>query len=334
MDRVAHLAADQRRDLFSETAARLGMTPAVVEKDFWVTWVLQRLFADSALTRLLMFKGGTSLSKAYGLIERFSEDIDLILDWRVLGGDDPLAERSHSQQDRLNKAIDRQGVAYIAGPLLERISAATAGVCQCAVGADDAHVIELRYPAAFSDTYLRPELRLEIGPLAAWLPHEDRSITCYAAQAFPQVFGQTEFPVRVIRAERSFWEKAAILHHEAHRPPDSALPARYSRHYYDLARMADSVVKDAALADTALLADVVAFKQRFYPRGWARYDLAVRGSLRLVPGGGALKALEADYRAMADMIFGRIPSFDDIAARLGALEAEINGSSHDEHRPA
>jgi hypothetical protein len=107
----------------------------------------------------------------------------------------------------------------------------------------------------------------------------------------------------VIRAERTFWEKATILHHEAHRPADSALPARYSRHYYDLARMAASPVKDAALADTDLLAAVVAFKQRFYPRSWARYDLAARGTLRLVP------------------------AFADIVARLRALEAEINGSS-------
>lgn len=91
MDKFACLSAVQRRELFSEAAARLGMTPAVVEKDFWVTWALNRLFANPTLARLLMFKGGTSLSKVYGLIERFSEDIDLILDWRVLGGDDPLA---------------------------------------------------------------------------------------------------------------------------------------------------------------------------------------------------------------------------------------------------
>jgi hypothetical protein len=327
MDKVARLPAAQRRELFSEAAARLGMTPAVVEKDFWVTWLLERLFADAGLARLLMFKGGTSLSKAYGLIERFSEDIDLILDWRVLGGDDPLAKRSRSQQNRLNAEIDREALAYIAGPLLARIVAVAGDICQCAIGADDGHVVEVRYPAAFPDTYLRPELRLEIGPLAAWLPHEERPITCYAAQAFPRFFGQTEFPARVIRAERTFWEKATILHHEAYRPLESPLPARYSRHYYDLAQMSAAPVKAAALADMELLAAVVAFKQRFYPRPWARYDLAARGTLRLVPPAGMLKALEADYRAMADMIFGRAPAFADIVARLRALEAEINGSS-------
>lgn len=82
MEQVARFSTMQRRELFSEAAARLGMTPAVVEKDFWVTWVLDRLFATPTLAHLLVFKGGTSLSKVYGLIERFSEDVDLILDWR------------------------------------------------------------------------------------------------------------------------------------------------------------------------------------------------------------------------------------------------------------
>lgn len=334
MDRVARLSAAQRRELFTETAARLGMTPAVVEKDFWVTWVLDRLFAMPALARLLMFKGGTSLSKAYGLIERFSEDIDLILDWRVLGGDDPLAERSATQQNKLNDEINRLAQSYIAGDLMELVKTALGDVCQCGIGEDDPHVIDVRYPAAFSDDYLRPEVRLEVGPLAAWLPHEDRAISCYAAQAFPKLFGQVEFPVRVIRAERTFWEKATILHHEAHRPAGNPQPPRYSRHYYDLARMARSPVKAAALSDLDLLADVVAFKQRFYPRNWARYDLAVPGSLRLVPDGPVLKAVTKDYRAMANMIFGAIPPFEAILAELQNLENEINGSQHAEHRPA
>lgn len=334
MERIARLDARQRAELFREAAARMGATPAVVEKDFWVSWVLSRLFGDPALAQLLMFKGGTSLSKAYRLIERFSEDIDLILDWRAVSIEDPLAERSRSQQDKLNQAIEQQAKAFIAGELLARIDAVLGELCRCEVEADDAHVIDVRYPAAFPDTYLRPEVRLEIGPLAAWLPHEQRPISCYAAQVFPDVFAQRECTVRVIRAERTFWEKATILHHEAHRPEGSPQPARYSRHYYDLARMAASPVRDAALADFALLADVVAFKMRFYPRGWARYDLAVPGSLRLLPGEAVLNAVAADYRAMAGMIFGEVSPFADIVAALRALENDINGSTKGKHRPA
>lgn len=327
MDRVARLPAAERSALFAETAAKMKTTPAVAEKDFWVTWVLDRLFADDELARLLMFKGGTSLSKAYRLIERFSEDIDLVLDWRAVTGEDPLAGRSKTEQEKLNAAINKQAQVFIGGDLLTRIADALGDLCQCAIATDDPHVIEIRYPASFPDRYLRPELRLEIGPLAAWLPHEDRMISSYAAEQFPQVFMRRECTVRVIKAERTFWEKATILHHEANRPEGNPQPLRYSRHYYDLARMAAAPVKDAALANLELLADVVAFKQRFYPRGWARYDLAVPGSLRLVPDGAVLAAVEADYRAMTNMIFGTVPTIDEILDALGALEDEINTQS-------
>lgn len=325
MDKVAQLPATERNALFSETAARIATTPAVVEKDFWVTWVLHRLFGRAELAQLLMFKGGTSLSKAYHLIERFSEDIDLVLDWRILSGEDPLADRSRTQQVRINKAINQQAQAFIAGELLVKLASALEGVCLCEMAGDDPHAINITYPAAFSDRYLRPVVRLEIGPLASWLPYEEREISSYAAEAFPDLFESKKCLVKVIRAERTFWEKATILHHEAHRPKSSPQPPRYSRHYYDMARLAESPIKSAALADKDLLAGVVAFKQRFYPRAWARYDLAKPGTLRLVPGGKLLAAVESDYRAMTNMLFGDVPAFDNIMTTLRRLQDEING---------
>jgi hypothetical protein len=325
MESVARLSSAERRELFAETAARKRMTPAIVEKDFWVCWTLGRLFSHPDLSRLLMFKGGTSLSKVFNLIERFSEDIDLILDWHVVAGeDDPLAARSKNKQEELNKTIDAKAVDYIGGELLAMISRAVDPVCRCEVAADDLHALSVKYPASFSDAYLRPEVRLEIGPLAAWMPYDSYRIQPYAAEVFPQLFKQTDCAVQAIRAERTFWEKATILHHEAYRPEGSPQPLRYSRHYYDLAMMANSPVKDAALADLALLEDVVAFKQRFYPRGWAHYDLAKPGTFRLLPSGYVLAAIEKDYVQMRNMIFGRYPGFDEIMATLRALEAEIN----------
>jgi hypothetical protein len=130
--------------------------------------------------------------------------------------------------------------------------------------------------------------------------------------------------VQAIRAERTFWEKATILHHEANRPVSSPQPLRYSRHYYDLAMMAAAPVKDAALADLALLEDVVEFKQRFYRRPWANYDQAKPGTFRLIPTGHVLAAVEKDYAQMRNMIFGRFPSFAEIMETLHKLEAEIN----------
>lgn len=248
----------------------------------------------------------------------------MVLDWRVLVDEDPMAERSRTQQQSLNEAINRQAQAYIGDILLPRISAVLDGLCECRVAQSDPHVIEVRYPAAFPDQYLRPEVTLEIGPLASLLPFEEHTIRSYAAEMFPQMFDRAECQVRVIGAERTFWEKATILHHEAHRPDGSPQPPRYSRHYYDLAKMANSPVRRSALADPDMLASVAEFKQRFYPRTWARYELARPGSLRLVPEGAVMVATEADYRAMGNMIFGEVPAFDAIIVTLQHLQDEIN----------
>ena len=325
MDRVAGLPAARRSELFSETAARRGMTPAIVEKDFWVTWTLDKLFAHHNLSRILMFKGGTSLSKVFGLIERFSEDIDLILDWNILTGENPQASRSKAKQEKLNKAINEKAQEYIAGEMREQVAECIGAICQCEVDATDPHVLNIRYPGAFADEYLRPELRLEIGPLASWLPFGEFTIRPYAAEAFSAVFSRGECRVKAIKAERTFWEKATILHQEAHRPEDKVQPSRYSRHYYDLAKMAISPIKAAALENHELLANVVDFKKRFYASGWAAYDLAKPGTLRLIPPAHILKSVKADYQKMRTMIYGDYPAFEAIITQLQSLEDEING---------
>lgn len=324
MQAVAGLSVKERAEIFTETAANRNMTPSIVDKDFWVTWVLKCLFEHSYLSTLLTFKGGTSLSKAYQLIERFSEDIDLVLDWNVLHGENPVAHRSNSKQALLNAKINMKTAAYIADELLPIISSAAGNDCVCTVDVDDPFIVNMTYPAAFADRYLRPEVRLEIGPLASWAPSERRPVRSYAAEVFPGLFKSPECVVRVICAERTFWEKVTILHHEAHRPHNSLQPIRYSRHYYDVARMALSDLKQSALAQMSLLEQVVEFKQRFYPRRWARYDLAKPGSLVLMPTGNVLNAVKTDYGAMREMIFGDVPTFESINATLKSLEADIN----------
>jgi hypothetical protein len=138
------------------------------------------------------------------------------------------------------------------------------------------------------------------------------------------MFERPACTVRAIKAERTFWEKITILHHEAHRPENNAQPAGYSRHYYDVCRMAQSPVKQSAFADLELLQAVAAFKDKFYHRGWARYDLAVPGTMKLVPPPHVVASLEEDYHQMRFMIFGERPSLEEIMAALGALESEIN----------
>lgn len=324
MEKVASLSDSERRELFQETAARRGMAPAIAEKDFWVCWVLKRIYEDQSLSRQLMFKGGTSLSKVFRLIERFSEDIDLILDWRAVAGVDLLELRSNTRQQKLNQEINAAAQRYISEELLPRFSELVGPVCSSE--ADDGFVINIRYPASFADGYLRPEVRLEIGPLASWLPWSSYSITPYAAEIFPDVFNQQDCRVKAIKAERTFWEKATILHQEAHRPEEKPQPPRYSRHYYDLYMMAKSSVREIALANLMLLENVVDFKRRFYPRAWAHYERAKPGSFRLIPEDHVLRELRKDYQQMEAMIYGEYPVFEDMMEGIAQLEDDINAS--------
>ena len=336
MNKVAQLPAAERLDLFQETATRRGVSAAVIEKDFWVCWVLKQLFADADLETRLVFKGGTSLSKVYNLIDRFSEDVDLILDWRLLGygpdQEDPYQEfASNTQQDRFNKEVNARAARYIADTLIHDLNRLFAQVAELSttIDRDDPQAVNVAYPAAFSEEYLRPEVRLEIGPLAAWSPSGRHTIQPYAAESFPQVFDDPACPVVASSAERSFWEKATILHQQAHRT--TPMPPRYSRHYYDLHKLAASPVRDDALGDLALLQDVVSFKRRFYHSAWASYETARPGSLKLIPGAEHLATLRRDYSDMTMMIFGEAPEFNRILDSLQQLEDRIN--RHDTSSP-
>lgn len=324
MDKVARLPERERRELFAETAAAMKTVPAIAEKDFWVVWVLHQLFADPGLKQMLQFKGGTSLSKVFNLIGRFSEDIDLILDWRKVVEGDPQAERTKTQQSKFNEAANARAKAYIGETMLPKVSALLAPLCNCSLDQDNAFAISVRYPAAFSETALRPDILLEIGPLAAWSPSDTFAVRPYAAQCFPGIFEQAECLVPTILAKRTFWEKATILHQEAHREEGKPMPPRYSRHYYDMALLARSPVCQEALADMPLLDEVVAFKQRFYPAAWARYELAKPGSMKLVLPPGRMRELEQDFTAMQNMIFDKHLTLDEIMASLGELENTIN----------
>ena len=328
MRKVAQLSEDDRKALFSETASAMNITPAAAEKDFWICWVLLHLFEDEELSRYLRFKGGTSLSKCYNTIERFSEDIDLILDWTSVASEDPTAEGlSKTKQRQLNKNINERAKVYIAETLQPRLGELMGEICNVGIDTEDSHTINITYPKAFNSEYLRPQVRLEIGPLAAMLPMEMCNIKPYAAQYFSDIFEKPTVSVPTIVVVRTFWEKLTILHAEAHRPSGKTLPARYARHYYDVYKMIQSGIDKAALstlADLKLLEDVVLFKQRFYASSWANYATATFAGLRLYPSADHIDALRTDYEKMQEMLFGDKPSFDNILEALLELEGDIH----------
>lgn len=323
------LKDNERKEIFESSASVRGWNPAIIEKDFWVCWTLQKLFSSSLLGNSIVFKGGTSLSKVYHLIERFSEDIDLVLNWELLGYDpeinDPWRDQpSNTQQDRFNREVNQKAQDYLIStfePHLMELMASVPGV-NASVSTEDELVINVKYPAAFDLKALRPEIKLEIGPLASWVPAENHNIQPYSAEDYPGVFENPKCSVKVIKAERTFWEKATILHQQAHRT--DIMPQHFSRHYYDMYCLANSSVKEKALNDLQLLSDVVRFKSKFYYVAWARYEDAKVGTFKLTPTNQSDIELGNDYKKMMPMFFGDSPSWDEIMEEIQCLEEEIN----------
>jgi hypothetical protein len=335
VNKVAQMPARDRADLFTETAERKVLPEAIIEKDFWVCWMLKQLFSIEALTGRLLFKGGTSLSKIFHAISRFSEDIDLAVDYDALGfrGErDPRREDiSKTKRAGILDEMMAECRQYIGGEFLDVLKVR----CREVLGATDAwsldvsgdpNVVRFRYPTAIAKNldYVSPQVVLELGTHAEFVPRDRFTIRSFAAEEFPNVVVDGEVAVVALLAKRTFWEKATILHAEYYRPPDKALPGRYSRHYYDVAMLAQGPIRAEALADKDLLAQVVRHKETFYPSAWARYDLARPGSFHVMAAENRIASLERDYRDMAVMIFGEPPAFGGIMETLTALEHEIN----------
>lgn len=344
MDKVALLPADDRAALFGESGAGRGVADTIIEKDFWVCWSLRRLFGlPKGTTASLVFKGGTSLSKAFGAIRRFSEDIDLSFDRAELGytGDrDPEKEGiSKKQAARLIDDLVGDVERHIAEKLLPALRAAIVeqlgepanGEWTLEIDAGDAQTVNFHYPTALpvaeyeGMAYITPRVKFELGARGDPWPIEERVIRPYAADDYPDFFEHPDTSVTVLSAQRTFWEKATALHAEAHRPADSPTPQYFSRHYYDLAMLLDTAAGQAAASDFDLLAQVAKHKATFFRSGWASYDTAQPGTLRLMPDEARVKDLRGDYRAMAPMMFDETPpSFDDILAKIAMLQDTIN----------
>ena len=326
---LAKLSEDERSDLFRTASVATGMQPAIIEKDFWVCYTLDHLFQRSAFKDYIVFKGGTSLSKAFGLISRFSEDIDLILDWRLLGYrlNEPWDPRSNTQQDKFKlESIERTN-EYLATEFVPELRSALSeelGSEANVYAADEEETVIFEYPRIHYLSATLDVIRLEIGPLAAWTPTVQAKITPYVAEVKSEVLQEILTLVTTVTPERTFWEKATILHQEANRPESKKMPLRYARHYYDVFRLGNSPVKNGALADTDLLKRVVDFKTRFYRAPWAMLENAKPGSFKLAPPEFRLPELRADYTAMQDMLTGNRPTLDEILEYLQQLEDEIN----------
>ena len=343
MDDIARIPVTDRMDLFLATARRLGLTAEIIEKDFWVCWALKRLFTLPDPPAGLLFKGGTSLSKVFGVIERFSEDVDLSFNRAELGfagESDPLnattgKKRKHGLEalaETCRKVIREKllpQLMAVFGEALAEPPSATWGV-ELAGDDPDGQTLLFRYPtgsrsrSAGEPAYIQPAVRLEIGARSDHWPAVEATVTSYAATEFPDLFKEPACKVHALAAERTFWEKATVLHTWFHAPAEKKFRDRQSRHYYDAVRLYQHHLGKAAIKDTDLLLKVARHKEVFFPAAWARYAEAKPGTLRIVPPAARLPELDQDYRKMQEMIFGEPPAFERLLEVLREIENAIN----------
>ncbi len=328
------LPPGERRLYLEQAAIRRNVSAMMLEKDFWVCWLLGVLF-DSPFARSLVFKGGTSLSKVFGAIERFSEDIDLSLAPEFLGL--PEAGTSRNQANKWMTRAEAACGKAVQDQIKPALEAAVAGVLGERGGwfefLTDAHtnspVLLFRYPTTQPSgfDYLARSVKLEFGSLTEQQPVGRHPVRPWVAESLPAAFPDWQCEVVALEIERSFWEKATILHSEYHRPAERPTPDRFSRHYADTAALAKHPVGRGAIVLHDLRDRVVRWKSQFFGSSWAMYDLAKPGTFRLVPPDVRLPALRKDYQAMRDMYLAEPPSFDALLADLVELEQRINTPS-------
>ena len=332
-----HLLLKDERELFFRAATDIKKMPfEIIEKDYWVVWVLERLFSLDKLKPHLTFKGGTSLSKVYGLIDRFSEDIDLSIERDFFGfgsPDDPESASSKKKQQTVLNNLAKACSSYIQKQMLEDLKNTFAAKLKTTEDWSlypdpedpDAQTLLFEYPSETPKMgYIRPLVKIEIGARSEHWPVSEHKIQSYAKDALKEKIYEPEIRIRVLNAERTFWEKATILHQYAHLPEDKRLPPRISRHYYDFFRLLNSKIKAKALIEIALLERVAIHKSIYFASSWANYGTARKLTLKLFPPVRILNELEKDYAQMEAMFFREIPDWELILKEIETFEKEFN----------
>jgi hypothetical protein len=337
----------ERRDLFLATANRLGTAEQNAEKDFWVCWTLDALFNDLAAGGpRLLFKGGTSLSKGYGLIERFSEDIDITVFREDIGQPATVEELEGLSGKKRTARLDSIRAAcqeYIRGPLQEQMQTllrraleaaklpGKAGRVELDADDPDGQSLLLWYPSvtAAGNDYIRRAIKIESGAKSALDPHSPVVVRPFVAD---DLAGRdlSVHNVTTVDPSRTFWDKVVILHGLRkwfeRRGELRGGGQRVSRHYYDVARILARNTGQQAVNNLDMARDCVRHAKMFFNRPDLDLASAEPGTFALAPHDKMLDVLRRDYEAMAGMIFGAVPRFDDVLAAISDLEQRTNQS--------
>jgi hypothetical protein len=333
MPEFLRLSTEEQADILSGMSVKLGRSAQVLQKDVWVCWALKELFGTQRGVRMA-FKGGTSLSKVFQAIHRFSEDVDVSLDYRDLQSNpefDPFGEgisKSKRKQfsERLKECVRDHIHQVLMPPISSSFIELTAGEGQVEIS-EDGERVRLLYPSGLGvgAAYLGDWILLEFGGRNVTEPNGPHRIDPAIAAELPSLrFPEAE--VMVLAPERTFWEKATLIHVLCHRQGDFGAE-RISRHFYDLVMLYRRDIGVRALADRALLHDVVRHKKVFFDAGYANYDACLVRGFRLVPEEPLLAQLRQDYTAMdsSGMFDVPPPSFSEILDALKEIESTING---------
>ncbi len=340
MKPLARLPAEEQALYWRKYSERTGVPDFVVEKDFWVCWLLGRIFSTAKLGNDCVFKGGTSLSKVFGAIQRFSEDIDIGLSPASLGWKESELDDAPSSEQR------RKRVKQLEADCADTVERRFLPELEMAVGSSlgprpektpwlsfeidtpsHSPVILFPYPrAAARGSYIAPAVKIEFGSLTDQRPTGTHQISPLIAELNPNAFADLRAEVVALEIERTFWEKATILHAEYHRPVAQPMRDRYARHYSDFAALWRHSNRPAMAARLDLLERVRAHKKKFFGSSWARYETAVPGTLRLAAPDARLPELRRDYAAMEPMFLSSPPPFDEIIETLREAERSLNFS--------
>lgn len=321
------LSKKEKLNIFNQVSEKKGLPSYAVEKDWWVTLALNVIFSLS-YSKHIVFKGGTSLSKAWNLIERFSEDIDLAIDRKYLGFEGQL---SKTQVKKLRKA----SCSFIGSEFYKDINDALIKlgvtdyelVVQETKDSDtDPLVIELRYKSLTETSdYLRPRVLIEVGARSLMEPVENKVIISMVSEVFRELpFAETEIIIPVVSPKRTFLEKIFLLHEEFQKETKFIRVERMSRHLYDLEKLMDTIYGTDALKDIDLYDIILVHRMNFNTVRGIDYANHSPQLISILPPEETIKDWEKDYKTMQEsMFYGTTLSFRKLMERIAELNTRI-----------
>ena len=326
MQNFNKLTKENKLNIFNQVSAKSGLPPYAIEKDWWVVQTLRIIF-EMDISQHLVFKGGTSLSKAWGLIDRFSEDIDLILDKSILG----FSEINTKKQVKTLRSVSKSYITNIFYPALNN-AFDEAGLNSVSIQMDkttenDPVQIGIYYPSVTPHAgYVKPRVLIEIGSRSLLDPFRIRAISSFIFDQFPdQGFADQPIQIPSVNPERTLLEKIFLLHEEFQKPKDKISAEHLSRHLYDIEKLMNTQYAELALKNKDLYQEIVVHRKLFFSMADVDYSLHQPQTINPIPPDEKLKDWENDYKELCEnMIYGDKLSWDELLSRITALKKRIN----------